>query len=906
MTRSGLVAAMLLTTAAAWLSHGTLAVSSLDGSRIGLLPGSPFAWATSLVAGAAVVGVARAGASLAPIWLLAFLVFPWLPLPVPAAFLVWSGPIRWLIWTAVVIAMLVTVFADRDRRQRLAHGLPVLVALVRDRPRWTAGALAFAIFAFTVWQVSPSVPGGDEPHYLVITQSLLLDGDLKIENNHTRGDYQVYYAGRLAPHYVRRGANGEIYSIHAPGVSALVAPAFAIGGYRGAVLFLLVIAACGSALAWHVAWLASGQQSAAWFGWAAVTLSATTIFHSFAVYPDAVGGVIALTGVWALLRADDERRTGEARVWPWFLHGAALACLPWLHSRFALLAGSLGALVLLRLSSTKNPAGKAVAFLSIPAVSAISWMGFFVAIYGVADPSAPYGTGRDFSIAFIPGGLTGLLFDQRFGLLANAPVLAVGVAGLVMMLRMPKTSEPPLSPGRADRRLAIELLFVMVPYLLTATSYAMWWAGSSAPARFASPAVLILAIPCAVAWQLIRNRGTRVIAAGSLALTGFLSSVLVVVGGGRLAYNSRESTAQWLDWASRLTSLGEGMPVWYRDREAGFSADVVVWMAALALAWWCARRIAAAERFRDRGRLLTVVAAVYLAAAMLAVTTVWRIHRVDGVLAAPAELDMLRVVAAEPRAMAFQVSPPRRLATARLLEMLTLESTVRSQVRTVRSNDPTVSVFPSMPAGRYRVRLEGGGSSGWLMLGIGQDQFALRSEALVWPQAPIEVELPVAVRALIVRGDEDARRAIRKVIVEPLSIVRSSARLTDLVARRAVKYEGAAVFFLDDRSFADPESFWIGGSRQSTFVVQSDRPRPSIELLLRNAPVDNRLTLEAGQWREELTLAPGEERRVQVPVAPGQHAALVTATTTSGFRPSEATPGSKDDRFLGVWVKPVE
>ena len=175
---------------------------------------------------------------------------------------------------------------------------------------------------------------------------------------------------------------------------------------------------------------------------------------------------------------------------------------------------------------------------------------------------------------------------------------------------------------------------------------------------------------------------------------------------------------------------------------------------------------------------------------MLAVTTVWRIHGVDGVLAAPAELDMLRVVAAEPRAIAFQVSPPRRLATARLLEMLTLESTVRSQPRTVRSNDPTVSVFPSMPAGRYRVRLEGGGSAGWLMLGIGQDQFALRSEALVWPHAPIDIEFPVAVRALIVRGDEDARRAIRKVIVEPLSIVPSSARLTDLVARRAVKYRG--------------------------------------------------------------------------------------------------------------------
>ena len=70
--------------------------------------------------------------------------------------------------------------------------------------------------------------------------------------------------------------------------------------------------------------------------------------------------------------------------------------------------------------------------------------------------------------------------------------------------------------------------------------------------------------------------------------------------------------------------------------------------------------------------------------------------------------------------------------------------------------------------------------------------------------------------------------------------------------------------------------------------------------MLRNAPVENRVTLESGQWREELTLAPGEERRVQVPVAPGQRAALVTATTTSGFRPSESTPGSRDERFLGL------
>ena len=47
-----------------------------------------------------------------------------------------------------------------------------------------------------------------------------------------------------------------------------------------------------------------------------------------------------------------------------------------------------------------------------------------------------YGTGtsRDFSFAFVPGGLTGLLFDQRFGLIANAPFLLCALGGFALML----------------------------------------------------------------------------------------------------------------------------------------------------------------------------------------------------------------------------------------------------------------------------------------------------------------------------------------------------------------------------------------------------------------------------------------------------------------------------------------
>jgi hypothetical protein len=111
------------------------------------------------------------------------------------------------------------------------------------------------------------------------------------------------------------------------------------------------------------------------------------------------------------------------------------------------------------------------------------------------------------------------------------------------------------------------------------------------------------------------------------------------------------------------------------------------------------------------------------------------------------------------------------------------------------------------------------------------------------------------------------------------------------------------VFFFDDRALPEPSGFWVAGARETRIAIQPDAAGP-LALLVRNGGADNTLSLEAGKWREELALKAGEERRIDLPTdATTGGAALVKLRADTGFRPSEVTAGSRDTRFLGVFVR---
>ena len=83
-------AAAVWTALAAWLSCGSITFAGAGGPRFGVLPGDALHAAIAVAAGLVVFAIARrvpfrAAVAVAP---LALTILPWLPIPVPPAFLI--------------------------------------------------------------------------------------------------------------------------------------------------------------------------------------------------------------------------------------------------------------------------------------------------------------------------------------------------------------------------------------------------------------------------------------------------------------------------------------------------------------------------------------------------------------------------------------------------------------------------------------------------------------------------------------------------------------------------------------------------------------------------------------------------------------------------------------------------
>lgn len=353
-------------------------------------------------------------------------------------------------------------------RLRKFHGLPV-------RRRMLLLFLA-ALLVYNLGSVAILSRGiffsGDEPHYLLITHSLIHDGDFDLSNNYAHEDYSRYMPDRVTirAHALPGKKAGSEYSFHSPGVSILMIPFYFLGslfGRSGLILFLrLGMSVIGALFGIQIFLYARkewGREGLALGLWALASFTTPVFFYSIHVYPEIVVALFVFTA-FRLLRFGAPLSRGKL-----LLCGFLMSSVIWFHAlKYFFILGPLFLYALWVLIKKQNDRRDLAWFLAVPLLNFALYFVFQYALYGSLNPTAVSWQGamdKEQTVNFLKQLLTGIPFhfrtetlagyflDQRDGLLLYAPIYFFSFLGLVEMLRR-------------RRRDAFLLLFIVLPYIL--------------------------------------------------------------------------------------------------------------------------------------------------------------------------------------------------------------------------------------------------------------------------------------------------------------------------------------------------------------------------------------------------------------------------------------------------------
>jgi hypothetical protein len=330
--------------------------------------------------------------------------------------------------------------------------------------------------------------GGDEPHYLMISESLLRDGDMDLANNYAARDYERYLqpGATIAPHVLAGRNPGGRYSFHSPGTAAVLLPFYALGrlfGRTGIILFVRFGLSLFGALLGLQMYLYAlrkfGKDRTALLLWLLFCFTAPVFFYSIHVYPEIFVALFAFTA-FRVFRFSE-------RIGRWTLAGLGLlvSSFVWFHALkyFFILAPLLlyGIWVVAR----KHRSPKDLIWLLVPAAANLAlYFLFQFSVYGSLNPTAVSWRGAmdgretlgavkewltGIPLRFRIETLLGYFLDQRDGLLFTAPVYFLGFLGLVEIAR------------RRMRELWL-LLFIIAPYILVSAALTQR-TGYAPPAR---------------------------------------------------------------------------------------------------------------------------------------------------------------------------------------------------------------------------------------------------------------------------------------------------------------------------------------------------------------------------------------------------------------------------------------
>jgi len=363
--------------------------------------------------------------------------------------------------------------------------IPLGFLAFANEVRWSANR-AFVIAAIGYALMIPlqlrTPIDGDEPYYLLMTESLVRDHDLDLTNQYREQAHSDIGRSDLLPQPGDpRGPHGEQYSRHEPFLPILMMPGYALGGLPGA---LAVIALFGALLARSTIRFLEDEgigDATTRMLFPLIAFGPPVVFYATRIWPEVPAAFCFVEAV----RGIRQRRPPR-----WI---AAIFALVLLKIRFGLLA----VVLLVRVLRTKRQLAIAAAVVAVPLV--IAWL-----ISGNAMNTHSIRELLPSGAIFYWLGLFGLILDGAAGLVFQAPFFALAIPSLARWRSMP-----------AGFRLGMSASLLYVLYLIPRSE---WHGGWSPPLRYIVVLMPILALGAAVMWESVCAGSRSVIALWTLML----------------------------------------------------------------------------------------------------------------------------------------------------------------------------------------------------------------------------------------------------------------------------------------------------------------------------------------------------------------------------------------------------
>jgi hypothetical protein len=782
------------------------------------------------------------------------------------------------------------------------------------------GAVGWFIFGFlavlyAVWTPLFSAGwaiAGDEVHYLVVTHSLLEDGDILIEDDFEDGVYTKFSAWRnLEPYHIRLSARGEIVPFHRIGMPLLAVPFYALAGKTGAVFLVGLMAALAAAnIYWLVSrYLGSRLWSLAATSW--VVFSMPNFGLSFLFFSETPQALVVSMSANLIFRGKNPR---PKLLW---LIPPLIWTLPWFHAKGFMTAAGLSLLLLWRLRRERRRLVVAAMLCLFLAAAIPAWNLY---LYGEFSPIAETDQKHreNLSVLNVPNGLGGILFDQEFGLLLWNPAVVFALVGLVPL-------------WRRERELTAAVVIVAAFTVGPATIYHMWWGGDSVPARYVAPAMPLAALPLAALLWCERFRRWR---PAALIIAAVSVSIGIALVANLMPSDARDGVSH------KLAALSVGRydvvelwPAWFGDAFWLRVGLLLFGAGAATVATILAAKLTA--RSAGEGVAATVSVVVLIAAA---VSYGWAAEGLTpGEPTAGRQYDRAfdleyqrlwrrgEVPLLDVRGTLKSDSLPNRgFSAVRLFapeELRRDEDSPGGRARFFPAGSHEVLLQDTDPlwAGEYDLllRVRGAGGAGTVGVSVFDVSEARFEEPRPEAQAEFDVgrgygdyALPAGlpVNSLGLRLRLECRKGIvfSSAVLVPRRVVRQGEweYPAEEFERPAAMFDGFTLF-LDMRSVFPPEGrwMWTQGNVESLWCVVCERPFETLRFqLVGRAPVrigiDGKIVVFGGKEQVgEVTLAAGGR-----PVG-NYWTAEFRVAVEGHFVPAEVIEGSRDRRELGVRVR---